>query len=303
MAHIVNDIIQRFRRENIVGKYIYITVAIYLAIALSSVVATLFNSISLVDEIVACFELPANLKQLLYRPWSLVTYMFLHANFMHILWNMLALYVFGKIFLEFYSTRHFIGVYFLGGITGGLFFVIAYNIFPYFENILNSSYLVGASASILAVVTATAVRSPNYTVNLFLIGAVRLSKLAIVTVLLSFLFLFSSGNAGGNFAHIGGAVAGWLFAYMLGKGRDVTSLITLVNDFVVNAWHKISSRPNKPKMKVKHNMGKHHVDYEYNSRCKENEDEMNRILEKIKKGGYSSLTDEEKKFLFDVSKR
>ena len=144
MAHIFNEIIKKFRDENIVGKYIYVTAAIYITIALAGVIATLFNSVSPVNEFVSYFELPADLSPLLYRPWSLVTYMFLHASVMHILWNMLALYVFGRIFLNFYSTRHFVGVYFLGGIIGGIFFILAYNIFPYFQNDIDTTYLVGA---------------------------------------------------------------------------------------------------------------------------------------------------------------
>ena len=302
MGHIVDDVIRRFRNENIVGKYIYATVAIYFIISLSSVVAMLFNSVSAINDVVACFELPANVEKLLRQPWSVVSYMFLHAGIAHILWNMLALYVFGKIFLNFYSTRHFIGLYFLGGIVGGIFFIAAYNIFPYFANDVDSTYLVGASAAVLAVVVAAAVRSPDYTVNMLFFGTVRLITLAVVTVLLSLLFL-ASENSGGNFAHIGGAVAGWLFAFMLGKGYDVTRFITFVSDWFVGVWRKIRNRSFKPKMKVTRNAGRHSADYEYNSRRKESEDEMNRILEKIKKSGYSSLTDEEKKHLFDVSNK
>lgn len=303
MAHIFNEIIKKFRDENIVGKYIYITAAIYITIALAGVIATLFNSVSPVNEFVSYFELPADLSLLLYRPWSLVTYMFLHASVMHILWNMLALYVFGRIFLNFYSTRHFVGVYFLGGIIGGIFFILAYNIFPYFQNDIDTTYLVGASAAVLAIVTAAAVRSPNYTVTMLLFGNVRLATLAIITVLLS-LLLLASQNAGGNFAHLGGAVAGWLFALMLGKGHDLTSIINSIIDFFSNSWNKIAKTSFKrPKMRATHTGVKHSMDHEYNARRKEQEEQINHILEKIKKSGYSSLTDEEKKRLFDASNR
>lgn len=303
MVHIFNNIIKKFHDENIVGKYIYVTSAIYIIIALAGVVATLFNSVTPVNDFVSWFELPADLSRLLYRPWSLVTYMFLHASITHILWNMLALYVFGRIFLDFFSTRHFIGVYLLGGIVGGVFFILAYNIFPYFRNDIDSTCLVGASAAVLAIVTASAVRAPKYTVNMLFFGAVRLSTLAIITVLLS-LLLLASENAGGNFAHLGGALAGWVFAMMLGNGHDVTAIINSIVDFFANICgriRKISFK--KPKMRVKRNNTKHSVDYEYNSRRKEQEDEMNRILEKIKKSGYSSLSEDEKKHLFDASNR
>lgn len=302
MAPIVNELLNKFRGENIAGKYIYINVAVFFVVALATVVATLFNEADVVSGIVGFFELPAALGTLVFRPWSLFTYMFLHASFMHILWNMLALYLFGRIFLDFYSTRHFIGVYIMGGIVGGIFFVAAYNLFPYFANNIEGTYLVGASAAVLAIVTAAAVRSPNYTVNLLLFGQVRLSVLAIVTVLLS-LILLASENAGGNFAHIGGAVAGWIFASLLGKGCDVTSLITSVSDFILSLWRKLKEHFAKPKMRIKRNAGRHASDYDYNARRNEQEDEMNRILDKIKKSGYSSLSDEEKKRLFDTSSK
>lgn len=302
MVPIVNELLDKFRNENIAGKYIYVNVAIFLAVSLTTVVATLFNTTPVVAGFVAFFELPASLDVLLLRPWSLFTYMFLHASFMHILWNMLALYVFGRIFLDFYSTRHFIGVYIFGGIVGGIFFVAAYNIFPYFADNINGTFLVGASAAVLAIVTAAAVRSPNYTLNMLLFGRVRLSILAIVTVLLS-LILLASENAGGNFAHIGGAVAGWVFATLLGRGCDITSLITSASDFLADWWRKLRKRSNKPKMKATRVTGKHTADYNYNTRRKEQEDEINRILEKIKKSGYSSLSDEEKRSLFDTSNK
>ena len=163
MARIIKDLYQRFCDENIVGKYIYATVAVYVLFALIGVVATLFNATGFADGFVSIFRLPADAARLIMQPWSIVTYMFMHAGFMHLLWNMLALYVFGRIFITFYSTRHFIGAYILGGIVGGLFFVLAYNIFPFFEGRTEGSCLVGASAAVLAVVVASAVRSPHYT--------------------------------------------------------------------------------------------------------------------------------------------
>lgn len=114
--------------------------------------------------------------------------------------------------------RHFVGIYILGGLFGALFFVLAYNLFPYFGPYLPFSRLVGASAAVLAVVVAAAVRSPQYRINLMFVGSVKLSTFALVVVAMSFLML-SGENAGGNFAHLGGAFAGWLVADMLNKGR------------------------------------------------------------------------------------
>ena len=305
MGRIIKDLWKRFCDENIVGKYIYANVAVYLAFALLGVFATLFNAAGIAEGLISIFRLPADITRMLMQPWSIVTYMFLHAGFMHLLWNMLALYVFGRIFTTFYSTRHFIGAYILGGIMGGLFFVIAYNIFPFFEAQVESSCLVGASAAVLAVVVASAVRSPNYTVNLVLFGAVRLSTLAIATVIIS-LLLVSSDNAGGNLAHLGGALAGWLFAVMLNRGRDVTTPINAVSGFVLNVWNRVMAwvktrRPGPRVVKPRQAKTERETDYEYNARKKESNDEIDRILEKLSKGGYSALTDEEKKRLYDAS--
>ena len=305
MGRIIKDLVQRFRDENIVGKYIYANVAVYLVFALLGVVVTLFNAVGVAEGLVSIFRLPSDITRMLMQPWSIVTYMFLHAGFMHLLWNMLALYLFGRIFITFYSTRHFIGAYILGGIMGGLFFVIAYNIFPFFESQVENSYLVGASAAVLAVVVASAVRSPNYTVNLVLFGAVRLSTLAIATVVIS-LLLVSSDNAGGNFAHLGGALAGWLFAVMLNKGRDVTTPINAVSGFMLGLWNRLRAwikerRPGSRIVKPRQPKSEREADYEYNARKKESNDEIDRILEKLSQGGYSALTDEEKRRLYDAS--
>ena len=305
MAHIIKNLWDRFCKESIVGKYIYANVAVYVTVALVGVFATLMNAVLPIAEFMRWFELPASVQHLLYQPWSLVTYMFIHNGFMHILWNMFALYGFGRIFLNFYSIRHFIGVYFFGGIVGGLFFILAYNIFPYFEPVVDDSCLVGASAAVMAIVVASAVRTPNTVVNLMFFGAVRLATLATITVIISILLL-SSENAGGNFAHIGGAIAGAIFAISLNKGHDVTKFINWACDKFTLLFEKAKNLfARRPKMEFKRTQGaaKHSADYDYNARRREKENTMNEILDKVKRSGYASLTDEEKKRLFDSSQK
>ena len=187
----------------------------------------------------------------------------------------------------------------MGGLFGGAAFVLSYNLFPYFAPYVGSSFLVGASASVLAVVVASAVRSPEYRIKLFLIGSVKLSTFALVTVAISLLML-SGDNAGGNFAHLGGAFAGWLMAYMLNKGKDITAFVNRPIDWVVTLF---KSKPAQKRKKGKFTYAKtgRNADYEYNARKKESEAAVDKILEKIKKGGYSSLTEEEKKRLFEAS--
>ena len=235
-----------------------------------------------------------------HRPWTFITSMFLHqpASLWHILFNMLWLYWFGALFLNFFSAKHLRGVYILGGICGGLLYIAAYHIFPYFHPMINYSFMLGASASVLAIVAATAYREPNYPIHLFLFGTIRLKYLALIVIGTDLLFITSS-NAGGHIAHLGGALAGLWFAASLSKGSDLTSCINKCLDALVSI---VSFKPRKPKMKVHYGTSKQ-KDYDYNARKKAQSDEIDRILDKLKKSGYESLTTEEKKSLFDASKR
>ena len=174
--------------------------------------------------------------------------MFMHAGILHILFNMLWLYWFGSLFLHFFSAKHLRGLYVLGGICGGLLYMVAYNVFPLFSSQIAGSTLVGASASVLAIVAATAYREPNYRVQLFLFGAIRLKYLALVVIGIDVISITSS-NAGGHIAHLGGALAGLWFAASLSKGIDLTSWINWFLDGFMSLFQKKTWK-RKPKMKV-----------------------------------------------------
>ena len=265
MATIITDLKETFRRGNIYIQLIYINVAVFILTTLTEVMFQLFNrSIAGVFE---WLELPASVLRFILQPWSLLTYMFMHAGFMHILFNMLWLYWFGALFL-------------------------------YFRPMTDYSFMLGASASVLAIVAATAYREPNYPIRLLLFGTIRLKYLALIVIGTDLLFITSS-NAGGHIAHLGGALAGVWFAASLSKGSDLTSWINKCLDTLVSI---VSFKPRKPKMKVHYGTGKQ-KDYDYNARKKAQSDEIDRILDKLKKSGYESLTTEEKKSLFDASKR
>lgn len=295
------NLYRKYRGSDVVGKFIFVNVSLYVLLLFIGVFSVLFNAGSLSADVLSFVELPASLGELALRPWTVLTYMFIHAGLWHILWNMLALYFFGRIFLNFYSVRHFVGIYILGGLFGALFFVLAYNLFPYFGPYLPFSRLVGASAAVLAVVVAAAVRSPQYRINLMFVGSVKLSTFALVVVAMSFLML-SGENAGGNFAHLGGAFAGWLVADMLNKGRDLTQVVNGPIDWVSSLIVRLRT-PRKKKTKFTYTRGGRSADYEYNARKKADEAEVDRILEKVKKGGYASLSEEEKKRLFEASSK
>ena len=296
MANFISDLKSRFHRGDINVQLIYINVGVFVVTTLVSVFLRLFN---IGDASWMNFmTLPASIPEFLKQPWSLLSYMFLHADPLHLLFNMLWLYWFGQLFLSFFSARHFRGLYLLGGICGGLFYMLALNVFPYFTPYIYISTLLGASASVLAIVVATAVCEPEYRVNFMFIGTVRLKYVALFMVVTDLLFV-TSGNGGGHIAHLGGALAGWWFAWSLRKGKDVTKWINGVLDGCSGVWSKLSSK--KPKMKV--SKGGRADDYDYNARKKQQSEEIDRILDKLKKSGYGSLTTEEKKRLFDASKK
>lgn len=298
MVHIISDIKKAFSKGNIFIQLIYINSAVFLITTLLSIFLQLFNRN--IDGFWEFLALPASVARLANQPWSIVTYMFMHAGFMHILFNMLWLYWFGSLFLYFFSAKHLRGLYILGGVSGGLFYILSYNIFPYFASSIAVSTMVGASASVLAIVVATAYREPNYRIQLLVFGAIRLKYIALVVVVSDLLFI-TSQNAGGHIAHLGGAVAGLCFAVGLKHGIDATSWINKLLDLILRLFSK-KTWQRKPKMKVHYN-NHDPRDYNYNAKKKAQSDEVDRILDKLKKSGYESLSTEEKKSLFDASKR
>ena len=298
MSNIITDLRQRFREGSISLQLIYINVGVFLLLTLATVFLRLFNVAGL--SFIHYLEMPADIMQWLMQPWSVLTYMFLHADVFHLLFNMLWLYWFGQLFLYNFSAKHLRGLYLFGGIVGGLFYLLAYNLFPLFQPMVGHSMLLGASASVLAIVVASAVSMPEYRLNLLLFGAVRLKYVALIVVLTDLLFI-TSANAGGHIAHLGGALAGWWFARGIHSGKyDATAWINRVLDTIVG-WFRRSPKPKKPRMKV--HVGKHGKDYDYNARKKAQSDEIDRILDKVRQSGYDGLTAEEKRKLFDASQR
>lgn len=307
MERITTNLKENFKRGSIFIRLIYINVGIFLVMALLSIGFLLFNQ--KVAGFFLLFELPASFPRLLTQPWSLISYMFMHGSPLHLLFNMLWLYWFGALFLQLFSSKHLRGLYLLGGICGGALFMLSYNIFPYFRPYVPASSMVGASASILAIVAATAYRAPNQQIRLLLFGNVRLKYLALGVILLDVVFLSPSNlsatslgsNAGGHIAHIGGALAGVWFAASLNKGADLTAWINRLLDGLLSLFSRRErKKKRKPTMKVHYNREK---DYEYNANKKKQSEEVDRILDKLKKSGYESLSTEEKKSLFDASKK
>lgn len=291
MDDIFINLKRSFRNGSIPIQLIYINVGVFLIIRIVGVICLLFNipNLSVLDYL----ELPSSIPDFLHKPWTLFTYMFTHFDFFHILFNMLWLYWFGNIFLQFFNARQFGGLYVLGGLAGAVFFILTYNTLPYFSPVVSYSALIGASASVMAIVFAISFYRKDIEINLFLIGRIKLIYLAVATLVIDFLAI-TSDNAGGHIAHIGGALLGILYAAQMKQGKDFTKPINKVIDWVVNL------RKPKPKMHVTYKRGE--TEYEYNDRKNKNNEEIDLILDKLKRSGYESLSSEEKKKLFDASK-
>jgi len=304
MTGIYTDITRRFNAGTIAAKYIYINVGVFILIRLFII----FNQLFMKEATwLTYIEMPSDPVLFVYRPWTIITYMFVHFDFLHILFNMLWLYWFGKIFLEFFTGRQLGGLYLLGGIAGAVLFLITYNTFPYLKQFSSVSFLAGASASVMAIVFAVSFYRKNYAINLLLIGQIKLIYLAIGVLLIDVLAI-TSNNAGGHIAHLGGAMLGMLYAMQYRKGKDITGFINRRVDWLVNLFrHKPvfkTYRTEKHSSNPEQQPDAHRpeTDDAYLRRKNEENRTIDVILDKLKRSGYESLSTDEKKKLFNASK-
>ena len=246
------------------------------------------------------FQIPARFPEFITRPWTLLSYMFMHdlSGILHILFNMLIMYWFGKLFVEYLGSDKLVAIYLLGGIAGGVAYLLAYNTIPYFVTQSQEFRIgmVGASASVNAIVVATAALLPNYTFFLLLIGPVRIKYIAGVIVFLSFLGTVGD-NAGGNIAHLGGALMGYIYMRQLQSGINWGGWITVTLDWFKDLFKE------KPRVKVSYRKERGTVKPVSSEKAAYTQEEIDRILDKISEGGYESLTKDEKEKLFNASKK
>lgn len=283
-----------FQSRSLLSRLIIINIAVWLGINIINVMFFLFNIHSF--DIIQYLGVPSNIHTLLSRPWTLLTYMFTQEGLFHILFNMLLLYTGGLLFVEYLNEKKLLATYLIGGLTGAIFYIASYNIFPVFQNIVGESIAIGASASVLAVFVAIAVYIPNYTIHLILIGKIKLIYVALIFIVIDLLSINQS-NPGGHLAHIGGALWGFFYITQLKKGRDLSSLF--------DVFYKMKNpfKP-KPKFKVEYDRNARPLtDDEYNTIKVERQKMTDAILDKIAKGGYESLSKEEKQFLFKSSNK
>ncbi len=288
---LTDEIKLSYQHGSYLTKLIYINIAIWIMVRLAAVFLVLGGNedLSYIDWL----ALPSSFGQFLSRPWTLFTYMFLHYEMLHILMNLLWLYSFGRIFLEYHQPRKLLCLYIFGGISGGLFFMAAYNFFPYFRHAIEFSRLLGASAAVLSIVIATAVYVPNHVIHLILLGPVKIKWIALVSIVY-YVVNLTGDNAGGNFAHLGGACWGFFYMTLLKSGIDLSTRSERFFDKLFS-WSK-----RKKKLTVEYNSGSYR-EYGYNRSKKQQQEEVNRILDKISTSGYDALSVEEKEMLFRMS--
>ena len=267
-----------------VSLLIWINVAIYLFINIPSTLERfIFHTDYIHNFSVDYLSLHSYLPILLRTPWTLLTYMFMHAEIFHILFNMLWLYWMGQIFEEYLGNKRTVGLYILGGLAGAFLYVLFYNIPTLFTpEALVSGKLVGASAGIMAIIVATGTLLPDYEIYLILIGPVRLKWIVLFLILLDF-FGIVGFNAGGELSHLGGALFGFIYIKQLQRGNDIVAFFGKI--FRKRQKLTVASRSNS---KTGGN--------------KPRQEEIDRILDKISQTGYDSLTKQEKEILFRASK-
>ncbi len=278
-----NDLKYKYNYANVVMKIIYITGAVFILTFLLKTLTFLFLGSG--NLILEWFALSPDFGEFIYKPWTIITYGFLHSGFLHILFNLLVLYYVGNLFLSFFTKEQFLYYYFSGIIFGGVIFMLSYNYLPALST--GKSILVGASAGVTAILVGLATYIPNYALNFQFIGRVPLKYVAIIFVALD-LIQIPDGNAGGHLAHLGGALIGFLLTHNLNKGESAIQ-------FFKNLFKPKKQKPLKTVFKKKKT---------YNSKrpTSEQQRRIDAILDKISKSGYNALSKEEKDFLFKAGK-
>jgi len=304
----VEDLKLKFYAGTIVEKLLAINGIAFASFFLFKTVAFLFQWQE--DLLFEWLVFPKDAEEFLYKPWTIITYAFLHAGVLHLLFNMILLYFSGHLFLTFFSQKRVLTVYLLGAIVGALVYMVSYNLFPAFSSIGNS-VLLGASASVMAILVATATYSPNMVVRLVVLGNVKLLYIAAFFVLTDVVQI-PMDNAGGHLSHLGGAFLGYLYASQLRKGNDIGQGF----EKIMNWFSRLFGENKKASLKTVYKSetkskptkatAQQHSKSTRTSRNRTksaHQQQIDAILDKISKSGYDSLTKQEKDFLFKVGKK
>lgn len=296
MASIREEIKNTFSQGDALTRLIIVNISVFVAIIFVNLFS-FFLQKPITAFLIKFLALPTDVLTFLTRPWTLVSYMFLHEGFFHLLFNMLWLFYGGMIFNEFMGARRLLGTYLWGGLAGGLLYMLMYNLMPIFSDVVATSTNRGASAGVMAVIIAAATYAPNYTVRLFFVLDVKLWIIAALSVLLD-LMNIPQGNAGGHIAHLGGAIFGYLMVKNLKNGRDLTEGLLAIVDSIENFF----TQNKTPLKKVHVNKTGAYRPSAREQAAVNDQKKLDNILDKINRSGYDSLSKEEKDFLFNIGK-
>ena len=300
---IVQDIRSAFsRRDNALMQLILLNVLVFAGLIVLRTILTVSSASGYYPPVMRQFELSSALPVLLRHPWTVLTYAFTHEGFFHILFNLLNLYWFGQLVREYLGDRRLVSIYVLGALAGAAIFLVSYNLIPAFRPMVGSP-MIGASAAVTAIIVAGATLLPDFTFMLILIGPVKIKWIAAVVVLIS-LAGVNGGNPGGEIAHLGGALLGFVFIKQLQAGRDLGRPVQAVGNFVSNLFSR------RPAMRVSTTRRAEPVAAAAPGSGKKPavagqplQDEIDSILDKISRSGYESLSKEEKQKLFRASQQ
>ena len=281
---VLKEIESRFKAANIVEQLICINVVIFVLTLISSSFAGLYGK--QISFIYQWFSLSSNFGDFIVKPWTIITYGFLHDGFLHLFFNGLVLYYFGKLFVEYFTQKQLLNFYIFGIISGGLLYLLSYSYFPLFEGKIHT--MVGASAGITSIVVGIATYIPNYKLYFRLIGGIKVWHLAGIFILFDLISLDGS-NGGGHIAHLGGALFGYL--YMSQANNKQIDIFKWIKNLF-----KADSNPLKTVYKSSKTSPSKNIK-------SDNQIKIDEILDKISKSGYDSLTKEEKEFLFKQGKK
>ncbi len=301
LKEVFNNIKTAFNKsDNSLYQLILINIIVFVVMGVLMVLSH-FGGEGIFSFIYDQFSIPSQFGEFILRPWTILTYAFMHSlgGLMHILFNMLVFYWFGQLIMEYLGSKKLVNLYVLGALAGGIIYLLAYNLVPYYMS-ENSIPMVGASAAVFAVAVGAATLLPDYSFRLIFIGSVRIKYIAAVYVFLSFLGTVGS-NAGGELAHLGGALIGYIYIKQLQKGNDFGNFITMTINTVKGMFVK------KSKIKVTHkkatfSKAKTTVNKTPPVSGETSQQEIDAILDKINESGYEKLSTEEKQKLFNAGK-
>ncbi len=302
-----NDVKSAYH-SNMISKIIVLNVLIFFMLGIINLAGTITHSqyiLSIYKEIADSLSVSENLMTDIKKPWSFISYMFIHLDVFHLLWNMLMFYWFGRILGDFIGDHRVLPIYILGGLAGAISVVLTglFIKIPILQNVI----VAGSTASVMAFAMAAATLSPDYLMRLILIGDVKLKYIVLVLIILDMARIINLENVGGYIAHLGGIAFGFVYITMLRNGRDLTYPLQVffnkinkpITDFSLPARSTVKKR-------VLHGQNSGY-DYLENEPDKIDhlsfEERLDHILDKIKQKGYQNLNEDEKEFLQEASRK